>query len=49
MQEEELSENGDVSFERLSTLFCQGVKGGFEDVALVEAGSIVAGVLTLHA
>jgi hypothetical protein len=47
-QEEELSEIGNVSFERLSTLLHQGVEGEFEDVALVEVGSIVAGVSTLH-
>jgi hypothetical protein len=48
-REEELSKIGDVSFERLSTLLRQGVECGFEDVALVEVGSIVAGVSTLHA
>jgi hypothetical protein len=48
-QEEELSEISDVSFEHLSTLLHQGVKGGFENVALVEVGSIVVRVSTLHA
>jgi hypothetical protein len=31
------------------TLLCQGVKGGLEDVALVEVRCVVAGVSTLHA
>jgi hypothetical protein len=48
-REEELFEIGDVSFERLLTLLRQSVRGGFEDVTLVEVGSIVAGVSTLHA
>jgi hypothetical protein len=48
MRDEELSEIDDVSFERLSTLLHQGVKGGFEDVALVKVESVVAGVSTLH-
>jgi hypothetical protein len=48
-REEELSEIGDVSFECLSTLLCQGVEGGFEDIALVEVRSVVARVSTLHA
>jgi hypothetical protein len=48
-REEELSEIGDVSFERLSTLLRQGVEGGFEGVALIEVGFVVAGVSTLHA
>jgi hypothetical protein len=48
-REEELSEIGDVSFERLSTLLRQGVYGGFQDVALVEVRSIVARLSTLHA
>jgi hypothetical protein len=48
-QKEELSKIGNVSFECLSTLVCQGVEDGFEDVALVEVGSIIAGVFTLHA
>jgi hypothetical protein len=47
-QEEELSEIGDVSFERLSTLLRQGVEGGFENVALVKVGSVIVGVSTLH-
>jgi hypothetical protein len=47
-REEELYETGDVSFERLSTLLRQGVEGVFEDVALVEVGSIIARVFTLH-
>jgi hypothetical protein len=47
-REEELSEIGDVSFERLSTLLRQGVEGGIEDVALVEVGSIIFGVSTLY-
>jgi hypothetical protein len=49
MREEELSKISDVSFERLSTLLHHGVEGGFEDFALVEVGSVVAGVSTLHA
>jgi hypothetical protein len=48
-QEEELSEIDDVRFEHLLTLLHQGVKGGFEDVALVKVGSVVAGVSTFHA
>jgi hypothetical protein len=48
-REEELSEIGDVSFERLLTLLRQSVERGFEDVTLVEVGSVVAGVSTLHA
>jgi hypothetical protein len=44
-----LSEIGDVSFKHLSTLLRQGVEDGFEDVALVEVGSVVVGVSTLHA
>jgi hypothetical protein len=48
MREEELYETGDVSFERLSTLLRQGVEGVFEHVALVEVGSIIARVSTLH-
>jgi hypothetical protein len=43
-----LSEISDVSFEHLSTLLRQGVEGGFEDVALVKVGSVIAGVSTLH-
>jgi hypothetical protein len=49
MREEELFEIGDVSFECLATLLRQGVKGGFEDVALVEVKSVIAGVSTIHA
>jgi hypothetical protein len=45
-REEELFTIGVVSFERLTTLLRQRVKGGFEDVALVEVRSIVAGVST---
>jgi hypothetical protein len=48
-REEELSDIGDVSFEHLSTLLRQSVEGGFENVALVEVGSVVVGVSTLHA
>jgi hypothetical protein len=48
-REEELSKIDNVSFERLSTLLCQGVEGVFEDVALVEVGSVVARVSTIHA
>jgi hypothetical protein len=46
--EEELFEISEVSFERLATLLRQGVEGGLEDVALVEVGSVVAEVFTLH-
>jgi hypothetical protein len=49
MREEELFKIGVVCIEHLTTLLCQGVKGGLEDVALVEVGSIVARVSTLHA
>jgi hypothetical protein len=48
-REEEISEISDVSFERLSTLLRQSVEGGFEDVALVEVGSVVARVSAPHA
>jgi hypothetical protein len=40
---------GLVSFESLATLLRQGVKGGLEDVAFIEVGSIVTGVSNLHA
>jgi hypothetical protein len=33
----------------LVTLLHQGAEGGLEDIALVEVGSVVAGVYTLHA
>jgi hypothetical protein len=49
MLEEDLSDIGDVSFERLSTILRQSVKGGFKDVFLIEVRSIIAGVSTLHA
>jgi hypothetical protein len=49
MREEELSEIGEVSFEYLATLLYQGVERVLEDVILVEAGFIVAGVFTLYA
>jgi hypothetical protein len=48
VQEEEIFKIGVVSFERLVTLLHQGVKGGLEDVAHVEVGSVVAGISTLH-
>jgi hypothetical protein len=48
-REEELSKIGDVSFECLATLLHQGVEGGFEDVALVNVGSVVNKVSTHHA
>jgi hypothetical protein len=48
-REEELFEIDAISFERLVTLICQSVEGGLEDVALVEVGSIVARISTLHA
>jgi hypothetical protein len=48
-QEEELFKIGTVSIECLATLLRQGVKGGFENVALVEVESVVAKVSTLHA
>jgi hypothetical protein len=44
-REEELFKVGAISFERLTTLLRQGVKGGLEDVALVEVGYVVARVL----
>jgi hypothetical protein len=47
--EEELFEIGTVTFKCLTTLLRQGVEGGLEDVALVEVGSVVAGVSILHA
>jgi hypothetical protein len=46
--EEEHIEIGAVRFERLTTVLHQGVKGMLEDVALVEVGSVGAGVSTLH-
>jgi hypothetical protein len=46
---EELIKIGAVRFEHLATLLRQGVEGGLEDVALVEVGSILDGVFTLHA
>jgi hypothetical protein len=49
MREEELLKIGMVRFERLVTLLHQGVEGRLEDVSLVEVGSIVPGVSTLHA
>jgi hypothetical protein len=49
MREEELFEIGAVSFEHLATLLRQSVEGGLKDVALVEVGSVVAGIFTLHA
>jgi hypothetical protein len=47
-REEELLKISEVSFESLATLLHQGVEGGLEDVALLEVGSIVAEVFTLH-
>jgi hypothetical protein len=47
--EEELLKIGAAHFKRLATLLRQGVEGGLEDVALVEVGSVVARVSTLHA
>jgi hypothetical protein len=38
-----------VRFKRLATLLRQNVECGLEYVALVEVGSIVIGVSTLHA
>jgi hypothetical protein len=48
-QEEELFKFGAVRFEHIVILLHRGVKGGFEDVALVEVRSVVAGVSTFHA
>jgi hypothetical protein len=48
MREEELFKISKVSFEHLATFLHQGVEGGLEDVALVEVGSVVARVFTLH-
>jgi hypothetical protein len=48
-REEEFFKIGVVRFECLATLLRQGVKGGLEDVALVEIGSVVVKVSTLHA
>jgi hypothetical protein len=48
-RKEELFKIGAVCFEHLTTLLHQCVEGGLEDVALVEVGSVVAGVSTLHA
>jgi hypothetical protein len=49
MLKEELLKIGMARFKRLVTLLRQGVKGGLEDVALVEVRSVVAGVSPLHA
>jgi hypothetical protein len=49
MLEEDLSDIGDVSFERMSIILRQSVKGGFKDVSLIEVRSIITGVSTLHA
>jgi hypothetical protein len=49
MRKEELLKIGTVCFKCLATLLRQGVKVGLEDVALVEVGSVVTGVSTLHA
>jgi hypothetical protein len=35
-------------FKRLAALLRQGVEGGLEDIVLVEIGSVVIGVSTLH-
>jgi hypothetical protein len=37
-----------VSFKCLASLLRQGVKGGLEDIVLVEVGSAGARVSTLH-
>jgi hypothetical protein len=49
MRKEELLKIGMVFFEGLATLLHQGVEGGHENVAVVEVGSVVVGVFTLHA
>jgi hypothetical protein len=41
MREKELSEIGEVRFERLVTHLRQGIKCGLGDVTLVEVGSVV--------
>jgi hypothetical protein len=48
-REEEIFKIGVVSFECLATLLRQCVKGGLQDVVLVEVGSVVVGVSTLCA
>jgi hypothetical protein len=48
-REEELFMIGAVSFKCLVTHLRQGVEGSLEYVVLVEVGSVVAGVFTLHA
>jgi hypothetical protein len=48
-REEELSEIDYISFERLSTLLCQGVECGFEDIALIEVRFIIVVIFTHHA
>jgi hypothetical protein len=48
-REEEPNKIGAVHVERLATLLRQGVEDGLEDAAVVEVGSIVVGVSTLHA
>jgi hypothetical protein len=49
MRKEELFKIDAVLFERLTTLLREGVECGLEDVALVEVGSVVADISTLHA
>jgi hypothetical protein len=48
-REEELFEIGAVTSECHATLLRQGVEGRLKDVVLVEVGSVVARVFTLHA
>jgi hypothetical protein len=47
-REKEFFKIGAVRFERFVTLLRQGVDDGLEDVALIEVGSVVVGVSTLH-
>jgi hypothetical protein len=47
-RKEEVHKISAVSFQRLVTLLCHGVKGRLDDVILVEVGSVGAGVSTLH-
>jgi hypothetical protein len=47
MREEELFKIDVVHIKRLVTLLRQGVKGGLEDVALIEVESVIARVFTL--
>jgi hypothetical protein len=46
---EEVIHFGVVSLERLAILLREGIEGGFDDVVLVEVGSVDARASLLHA